>query len=119
MRKAERWMHLENIPSRALRKGEIHELIVTADKGLHPGSGVRDVAYIGFFEVKISGIAEAGDEIWVGEHRLGMLVGFDMTHFPNHLNIVVHSIEPQTGAELGLGLGAMVRFDSPQGSTFP
>ena len=119
MRKDERWMHLEDVPSRALRKGEIHELIVTPDKDLRPGSGVRDVAYIGFFEVKVSGIAETGDEVWAGEYCLGTLAGFDMTHFPNHLNIVVQSLQPRTGTELGLGLGAMIRFDSPQGAEFP
>ena len=119
MSKDERWMHLEDIPSRALRQGEIHELIVTEDQGLRPGAGVRDVAYIGFFEVQVSGIAESGDEVWAGEHRLGTLAGFDMTHFPNHMNIVVHSQEARTGAELGLGLGAVIRFETPQGAVFP
>lgn len=113
LRTDERWMKLEDIPSRALRKGEIHELIVSANQGIGPRTGVRDVAYIGFFEVETSGIAEIGDEVYVDDLRLGALAGFDLTHFPNHLNIVLAADDARTGAELDLGLGCKIRFRSP------
>ena len=113
LRTDERWMQLEEFPSRALGSGEIHELIVSANPGLKPGAKVRDVAYIGFFEVAVSGIAEPGDEVWAGEHRLGVLAGFDMSHYPNHFNIVVSTDVAVTGAELGLDVGATVRFETP------
>lgn len=106
----QRWMQLEEFPSRALMRGEIHELVVSANAGLEPGARVRDVAYIGFFEVDVSGVVEFGDEVWVGEHRLGILAGFDLTHYPNHLNIVVSSDQAPTGAELGLDVGTTIRF---------
>lgn len=119
LRTNERWMHLEDIPSRALVRGEIHELILSENPGLKPGSGVRDVAYIGFFEVSVSGIAETGDEVWAGKHRLGTLAGFDMTHHPNHLNIVVSTDSTATGAEMGLELYTPIRFRTPNGAIFP
>lgn len=119
LRADERWMQLEDLPSRALAAGEIHELILSDDGGLGPGSKVRDVAYIGFFEVRVSGIAEIGDEVWAGEHRLGALAGFDLTHMPNHLNIVVAADKAVTGAELNLGVGSPIRFQTPPGAHAP
>ncbi len=113
LRTDERWMQLEEFPSRALRAGEIHELIVSANPDLFPGARVRDVAYIGFFEVDVGGIAEPGDEVWAGEQRLGLLAGFDMSHYPNHFNIVVSADVARTGAELGLSVGVTVRFATP------
>ena len=113
LRTDERWMQLEEFPSRALRREEIHELILSANDGLEPGARVRDVAYIGFFEVHVSGIVEWGDEVWVGEQLMGTLAGFDVNHYPNHLNIVISTDVASTGAELGLEVGTPVRFKSP------
>ena len=113
LRTLERWLELEDIPSRGLRQGEIHELIVSANEGIGPGTGVRDAYYIGFFEVETSGIAEIGDEVYVDDLYLGALAGFDLTHMPNHLNIVLATVNARTGAELNLGLGCKVRFRSP------
>jgi len=119
LRADERWMRLEEFPSRALLRGEIHELVLSANAGLQPGAWVRDVAYIGFFEVSVGGIAEFGDEVWAGEQRLGTLAGFDLTHYPNHLNVVVSADVAATGAELGLDVGATIRFQTPPGATLP
>ncbi len=115
LRADQRWMQLEEFPSRALARGEIHELILSANAGLKPGSGVPDVAYVGFFEVEVGGIAEFGDEVWAGDYRLGTLAGFDLNHYPNHLNIVVAAGVASTGAELELGLGAPIRFQPATG----
>ena len=119
LRTNERWMHLADFPSRALASGEIHELILSENPGLKPGSGVRDVAYIGFFEVQVSGIAEFGDEVWAGEHRLGTLAGFDLNHYPNHLNIVVSADSAVTGAEMGLSLDTPILFGTGPNATPP
>ena len=110
LRADERWMQLEEFPSRALAQGEIHELVVSSNLRLQPGASVRDVAYIGFFEVEIGGIVEFGDDAWAGDHRLGTVAGFDLTHYPNHLNIVVSTDVAATGAELGLTIGTPIRF---------
>ena len=115
LRADERWMQLEAFRSRALARGEIHELILSANAGLEPGAQVRDVAYVGFFEVEVGGIAEFGDELWAAERRLGSLAGFDLNHYPNHLNIVVSSADAASGAELGLDVGTPIRFGVPPG----
>ncbi len=119
LRTDDRWMKLEEFPSRALLRGEIHELVLSANTGLQPSAKVRDVAYVGFFEVEVGGIAEFGDEVWAGEQRLGTLVGFDLTHYPNHLNIVVSVDVAATGAELELNVGTPMRFQTPQGAPLP
>ena len=116
LRADQRWMQLEEFPSRVLVRGEIHELILSANPGLQPGAGVPDVAYVGFFEVEVGGIAEFGDEVWAGGHRLGTLAGFDLNHYPNHLNIVVAAGVASTGAELGLDLGTPIRFQPAVGA---
>lgn len=115
MRADNRYMQLETLASRALCTGEVHELIVSCSAQLAPGKEVPDVAYVGFFEVDQAGIAEVGDEVFVGDRLLGRLVGFDLTHMPNHLNVVVASQQAPTGAELGLSLGTRVRFRTPAG----
>ena len=115
LRADQRWMRLEEFPSRALARGEIHELILSANPGLQPDAGVRDVAYVGFFEVDVGGIAEFGDEVWAGDQRLGILAGFDLNHYPNHLNIVVAAVVASTGAELGLDVGTPIRFQPSPG----
>jgi hypothetical protein len=108
-----RGMHLEPIRSRALLKGEIHELIVSIQPALGPGSDARDVAYLGFFEVSQAGMSTLGDELWIGGQLRGRLAGYDLTHFPNHLNMVFAAESLQTGQELGLELGDPVVLAGP------
>ncbi len=88
--------------SRALRAGEVHELIVTAEEA-KPGSTVGSIAYIGFFSVQQPGVIVVGDELRVGAKVIGQLVGFDETHMPNHLNIVING-QGMDGEERGLAL---------------
>ncbi len=115
----ERWMHLEDVPSRALLAGEIHELVLSVNDDLKPGSGVRDVVYIGFFEVTVAGVADVGDEVWARDVRLGALAGFDFVHMPNHMNIVVSTDQATTGAEMGFDVGTPIRFRTPDGAILP
>ncbi len=106
----DRGLHLEDLNSRALLQGEIHELIVTDEAGAGPGTRVDRIAYLGFVEVKQGGVLHVGDRIQADGADIGALAGFDLTHFPNHLNIVVRATEARSGAEMGLGLGAEVTF---------
>jgi len=42
-------------------------------------------------------------------------VGYDLTHFPNHFNIIIKAEEPlQTGFESGVHPGDKVEFIFPQ-----
>ncbi len=109
-----RGLSLAPFPSRAVLKHEVHELILTAEAAA-PGQTVNRIAYLAFFEVLESGILWAGDTIRLGEQVLGQLAGYDMTHMPNHMNIILRSSEPlQTGLELGLELGQLLRFEHTQ-----
>ncbi len=107
-----RGMKLEIHPSRAVREGEIHELAVTADPRAGPGYTVDQVAYLAFFSVQTGGIVLVGDRVILGEVDVGEVVGFDLTHYPNHMNILVGAEERKTGPELGLSLGDLVTFTS-------
>lgn len=94
--------------SRALRRYDVHELILTDDPAAKPGGVVQRVWYAGFFEVRVGGMALVGAAVTVGGKLLGMVAGFDETHMPNHLNIVVGTTAPATGMQLGLALGDRV-----------
>ncbi len=90
--------------SRALLAGDIHELIVTDEQDAGPGKEVNSIAYWGFFEVSQGTVVVAGDTIRVGDKVVGTIAGFDETHMPNHLNIVLKAAERKTGIEAGLAL---------------
>jgi hypothetical protein len=109
-RSERRGMQLEPHPSRAVPAGEIHELAVTDDPAAVPGAQVERVAYVGFFEIARGGVILAGDAVCLDGRELGRVAGFDCTHFPNHMNILVFSPQRQTGKELGATVEAPVTF---------
>lgn len=96
-------------PTRALKKYEIHELILT-DEDPMVGEKVDSISYLGFCEISQGGIIKVGDKLKIGDKIVGEVVGFDETHMPNHLNIVIKSNVKNTGVELGLKLGDMIHF---------
>lgn len=90
--------------SRAIRAGEIHELMLTDEQGACPGTAVDHVSVIGFFEAETGGVILVGDRISVGSKVLGHVAGFDLTHMPNHMNIVIKTKESiSTRAKVRLG----------------
>lgn len=109
-RSEQRGMQLEHHPSRAVPAGEIHELAVTDDPAAGPGSRVERVAYVGFVEIVRGGVILAGDRVTLDDRELGRVAGFDCTHFPNHMNILVYSPEWQTGRESGANVESFVVF---------
>jgi len=84
----DRGLKLIETKSRTVRRYEIHELMIT-DEDAAPGGGADRVRAIGFFEVTESGLIVVGDEVWIEDRLLGKLAGYDQTHMPNHMNIVV------------------------------
>ncbi len=95
--------------SRALKNGEIHEIIFTDEKKL-PGEIVQNVSYIGFFEVLEGGIAIVGDTIRINDKDMGELIGFNETHMPNHQNIIFFTEDPHTGKEYNLEIGDVIEI---------
>jgi hypothetical protein len=112
-RSERRGMQLEIHPSRALRAGEIHELALTDDAGAAPGVRVDRVAYVGFVEIGQGGVVVAGERVTLGRRELGQVVGFDCTHFPNHMSILIRGAALQTGRGLGAVVDEPVVFALP------
>lgn len=114
-RRLDRGFSLETFESRCVRTGEIHEIVVTDQRGRSSDRGngearVDRVAFIGFAEFTCAGVVERGDLAIAGETELGVVVGFDSCHFPNHYNIIIEAPGLLTGAELGLELASSVVF---------
>lgn len=112
-RSERRGMQLEIHPSRAIRAGEIHELVLTDLAAAAPGVRVDRVAYVGFVEVESGGVIVVGARVTLGERELGQVVGFDCTHFPNHMNILIRGTEWQTGRGMGVAVEERVVFALP------
>ncbi|MBT3284812.1 hypothetical protein HN807_12085 [Candidatus Bathyarchaeota archaeon] len=75
--------------SRTVKLNEIHELMITDEQDAAPGGGADRVRAIGFFEITKSGLIVMGDKVTVNGKKLGTLAGYDVTHMPNHINVVV------------------------------
>lgn len=114
--RSNRNLGIELFESRALVLSSIHELIVT-NQPAERGSTVAEVAYLGFFEVTSGGVVCAEDTLVIDGMAIGTLVGFNLTHMPNHLNLVIRVAEMVTGAALGLDLGASVVMGSARRAT--
>lgn len=110
---AGRNLYLEPLTSRVLCKHEIHELITTGEQG-GPGDHIIDVAYIGFFEVAVGGSLRVGDVLRAKGTLVGTVIGFDLSHIQNHLNIVVRCPTALSGRDLDLTLDDEIRFTYPQ-----
>lgn len=113
-RAQDRALELVLFPSRAVQKYEIHEIILTAESTALPGGKVNQISYLGYFEVLESGVLWVGDKVIVAGQQIGTLAGYDMTHFPNHMNIII-KIEGElfTGLEAGIPVGAPISFMFP------
>ncbi|MFZ5648715.1 MAG: DUF6917 domain-containing protein [Bacillota bacterium] len=96
--------------SRAVLKNDIHELIITDEAEAGPGKAVNSISYAGFVEITEGGVLVAGDEVVCNGKVLGRVAGFDETHLPNHLNIVIFSGSRNDGVELGLALESEISF---------
>lgn len=111
-RRADRGLKLSGYTSRAVRRDDVHEFILTC-KG---AAFLRAASYIGFAAFTESGVLVKDDVVSVGGRRLGRIAGFDLTHADNHLNIVIESDESEvvdlpTGRSLGLRIDADLKVE--------
>jgi hypothetical protein len=93
--------------SRTVKLNEIHELMITDEQDSAPGGGANRVRAIAFFEITKSGLIVVGDQVTIEGRNLGTLAGYDVTHMPNHINVVVKA---ETLDEPVLRVGDRVRF---------
>jgi len=97
--------------SRAVRQHDVHEFIVTEEeKSL--GEKINKVAYIGFAEALNSGLIVRDDRVYIEGKEIGRVLGFDETHAPNHINIVIKVDDLKTGMEMNVSLGAKLFLKS-------
>jgi hypothetical protein len=110
---ADRGLQLIPQRSRAVCASDIHELILSAETNIGPGTRVNTISYLGFLEISRGGVLLVGDEVRVDDRLIGHIAGYDYTHMPNHMNIVVAAAAARSGVDLGLTLGAAVAFVMP------
>lgn len=109
----ERGLKLMPTYSRVLPKSSVHELIATDETGAKPGDTTNRIAYLAFFEVTCGGCVLVGETLLLHGQPVGTVVGFDATHEPNHLNVVIAVNRRQTGRQLGFSVGKGIRFVRP------
>ncbi|HUG14081.1 MAG TPA: hypothetical protein VMM78_03600 [Thermomicrobiales bacterium] len=107
----QRGLQIEGYRSRAVRAGDVHELMIT-DEPADIGKTVNHVALIAFFEVTQGGVLLQHDRVTIDGADIGRLAGFNETHMPNHQNICLVGIV-QDGAALGVTLCSEVRVSRP------
>jgi len=106
----DRGLELIKPMSRCVKKYEIHELILSDEKDIKAGAKVNKIAYLGFVEILNGGVITIGDGLFWNGERIAYVAGFDETHMPNHLNIVLNCDKRISGAELGCVPGDGIMF---------
>ncbi|MCX5382369.1 Gfo/Idh/MocA family protein [Streptomyces sp. NBC_00083] len=109
-RRDDRGMSLSPWGSRCVRAGDVHELVTTTDHPSAPGDRIDAVGFLGFAEFTRATVLERGDQLWLGERLIGVVVGFDECHAPNHYNVLIHSDRLLTAEDLDLSAGDLVVF---------
>jgi hypothetical protein len=98
-------------PSRAVLQKEIHELILTDEGSAGMGKEVNHVSYLAFFEVLEGGMILVGDRVAINGEEIGTVAGFDLTHFPNHINLCIRVPgELKTGYEMECHVNDEITF---------
>ena len=115
----QRGLRLMHPFSRVVLAKGIHELAVTTEKSAKPGETVNNVAYLGFFEIDRGSVIVTDDDVVIKNVLLGKVCGFDNTHMPNHMTIVIKADQMFTGAEFGLEVehGVMISRSRQTNST--
>ncbi len=106
----ERGLKLMEARSRAMPLNEINELMITDDEEAAPGRRVDRVSAVAFFEIRRGGLVVAGDEVSIEDKSLGEIVGFDLTHMPNHMNVLVKARSLETRS---IRVGDVILFRKP------
>ena len=96
----DRNLKLSEFVTRCFAKHEIHEFLVANEWDGNRDKVFNDVSYIGFMRFDQGGVIAVGAKILTEDGQVvGEVIGFDLTHAPNHMNIVLSSPSNQTGAE--------------------
>ncbi|WP_128428106.1 Gfo/Idh/MocA family protein [Streptomyces cyaneus] len=97
-----RGMLLAHAGSACIRAGDIHELVVTREDTDVAGARIDHVAYLGFIEFLDPAMLTRGDTFWIGDRKLGVFAGYDESHLPNHLNLILSADRLVTAEDIDL-----------------
>jgi hypothetical protein len=112
-RRLSRGMKLERWQTRAVPAGSVHELMTTPAPPPAGSDRIDEVTYLGFAEFT-GGLLAVGDAVHQADGTLlGHVLGFDDTHLPNHMNVILLSEDRRTGRQRGLPAGGELRVVSP------
>jgi hypothetical protein len=96
--------------TRCVEQGSIHEIIIVEERVVKEKGLIEETAYIGFTQFLTGGLLECGDSVYLNNMLLGELAGFDDTHMPNHLNILVQRSNLVTGIDLKCSFSDLIIF---------
>ncbi|MFD3998159.1 DUF6917 domain-containing protein [Streptomyces sp. NPDC058548] len=112
-RRLSRGMKLERWQTRVVAAGSVHELMTTPAPPPAGRDRVDEVSYLGFAEFA-GGLLAVGDAVHEEDGTLlGHVLGFDDTHLPNHMNVILLSRDRRTGRQRGLPPGGGLRVIAP------
>ena len=99
-KRIDRKLKLSEYVTRCINKNQLHEFLIANDWNNDKNKLLNDISYIGFMECTECGVIEIGDTISDDKGIIvGTVIGFDYTHMPNHMNIVLKSASEETGKE--------------------
>jgi hypothetical protein len=104
-----RGMRLISNACRAVRINDVHELVCTSQEK-QPGEIVDEVGYLAFVVFDESGVVAIDDVLLVKGNNIGKVIGFNETHAPNHLNIIIQVDNITTGLQSGWEPGTKLVF---------
>lgn len=107
--RADRQMLPEEFVTRCVVKGQVHELVAVNSESFD-GTKYQGAHYLGFVEYLQSGILFREQQVMVCNQLIGTIVGFDMRHAPNHMNILVSMNPVLDGHSLHLKPGSIGLF---------
>jgi hypothetical protein len=97
--------------SRVVETSSIHEILITNEVEAENNGVVNKVAGLGFVEFKKGGVIVKEDKFLINSQLEGKVLGFDETHMPNHLNIIIlasNMTDMTDGKEKNISLGDKV-----------
>ena len=109
MQIANRGMIASQFHTRCVQQGEVHELVCLYEDN-QGRIDLNDAWYLGFIEFCQSCVLAKGMRVEINGECVGRLVAFDMTHAPNHLNILLAHPSPRTGREKNIQIGENAIF---------
>jgi len=96
--------------TRCIKKGEIHEILVSLDN-TEKTESLNKFVYLGFVEFTNACVLKQGDEVKINGKPVGTLAGFEERDIPNHMNLILDSDKiTQSGFRLGLKLSDKIHF---------